>query len=169
MLNGALTIGTLDGANVEIQEEVGPENAYIFGKTDAELIELRKAGYNPFTYYNKDPDIKHVIDAIRGSYFNRDEPGIFEDIARSLLEGGDYYCLLADFQSYIEAQKKVSTDFKDREGWVRKSILNTARSGKFSSDRTIGEYARDIWKIGPVQGRDPRIAAHDPEKLFGKA
>ncbi|MBE7439328.1 MAG: glycogen/starch/alpha-glucan phosphorylase [Spirochaetales bacterium] len=169
MLNGALTIGTLDGANIEIQEEAGAENAYIFGLTDEQVLERRRSGYNPFDIYRSNADIRHVLDAVRGSYFNRDEPGIFEDIVRSLLEGGDYYLVLADFQAYLEAQKKVQNDFKHQESWLKKSILNCARSGKFSSDRTIGEYARDIWKIDSVAQRAPRVSAHTEERLFGSA
>ena len=148
-LNGALTIGTLDGANVEIRDEVGEENVYIFGKTVEEIKALKEGDYNPWDYYNENPKIKRVLDALNGDTFSPDEPGLFEPIYYSLLSGGDYFCLLADFESYIKRQNDIRNDFTDQEDWNRKAILNVARGGKFSSDRTIKEYATDIWSAMP--------------------
>lgn len=159
MLNGALTVGTLDGANVEILEEAGPENVYIFGMTSQEVAATQKNGYNPVRIYEENENIRHVLDAIRGNYFNRKEPGIFQEIFHALVYGGDDYLLLADFDAYRDIQERIARDFRDENTWTRKSIINTARSGKFSSDRTIREYAEDIWKIEPVVLRPPRIRA----------
>lgn len=159
MLNGALTVGTLDGANVEIMEEAGEENIYIFGHTVEQIAELHRNGYDSMVYYRENSTIRHVIDAVRGNYFNRDEPDIFHELVNVLLEGNDYYLLFADFDMYRDVQKRISADFRDVAGWTRKSILNTARSGKFSSDRTILEYARDIWDVRAVEQRPPRVAA----------
>jgi starch phosphorylase len=148
-LNGALTIGTLDGANIEIKEEVGDENIFIFGKTDEEIKQL-KGRYNPINWYNKDPQLKRVIDLIAEGYFSRNEPGLFKPIIDSLLFQGDNFFVLADFNSYIESQKIVSEAYLDYETWTKKSIINVANMGRFSSDRTIEEYARDIWKLKKV-------------------
>ena len=147
-LNGALTIGTLDGANVEIREEVGQENIFIFGMT-AEEAHARRASYNPRAVYDSDPEIRRAIKMIEQNYFSMVEPNIFRPITRALLDEGDKYMLLADLRPYIEAQDKVDQTFRDQQVWNRKAILNVARAGKFSSDRTIREYARDIWKIEP--------------------
>lgn len=148
-LNGALTLGTLDGANVEIRDEVGEENIYIFGKTVDEIRALKEGDYNPWEYYNENPKIKRVLDALNSDIFSPDEPGLFEPIYYSLLSGGDYFCLLADLESYIARQKNVRFDFVDTAEWNRKAILNVARGAKFSSDRTIKEYATDVWKALP--------------------
>jgi len=149
-LNGALTIGTMDGANIEIREEVGEENIFIFGLLADEVVKLKSSGYNPRTYYESNPMLKRVIDMIATNYFNKSEPGIFKSIVDSLL-GTDYYCLLADYQPYIDAQDEVSKLYLDVEEWTRKTILNVARVGKFSSDRSIKEYAEKIWKVEPVK------------------
>jgi len=149
-LNGALTIGTMDGANIEIREEVGEENIFIFGLLADEVVKLKSSGYNPRTYYESNPMLKRVIDMIAMNYFNKSEPGIFKSIVDSLL-GTDYYCLLADYQPYIDAQDEVSKLYLDVEEWTRKTILNVARVGKFSSDRSIKEYAEKIWKVEPVK------------------
>lgn len=149
-LNGALTIGTLDGANVEIREEVGPENIFIFGLTAEEVAETGRKGYNPWDYYHQDPELKRVLDMINEGYFSPDEPGRFRPITDSLLRFGDTYRLLADFRSYLDTQEQVAKLYNDPEEWTRKSILNVARMGKFSSDRTITEYAEEIWKAHPV-------------------
>jgi glycogen phosphorylase len=148
MLNGALTIGTLDGANVEILEEVGEENIFIFG-LKAEEVDARRATYHPRDIYNQDQEIHHALDLIERNFFSMMEPGIFEPLLRSLLDNGDDYLLLADLRGYIETQDRVDAAYKDRESWTRKAILNVARSGKFSSDRTIQEYVTDIWHVAP--------------------
>ena len=149
-LNGALTIGTMDGANIEIREEVGEENIFIFGLLADEVVKLKSSGYNPRTFYESNPALKKVIDMIASDYFNKNEPGIFKSIIDGLL-GTDYYCLLADYQAYIDAQDEVSKLYLNTEEWTRKTILNVARVGKFSSDRSIKEYAEKIWKVGPVK------------------
>jgi starch phosphorylase len=149
-LNGALTIGTLDGANVEIREAVGAENFFLFGLTVPEVRELKRAGYNPWDYYRANPDLKAVIDAIAGGTFSPDEPRLFQPVIDSLLNGGDTYLLLADFAAYVAAQERVSAAWVDYERWTRMAILNVARSGRFSSDRTIRQYAEEIWDVGPI-------------------
>ena len=149
-LNGALTIGTMDGANIEIREEVGDDNIFIFGLLADEVVKLKQSGYNPREYYDKNAELKKVIDMIDANFFNKNEPGIFKPIVNSLL-GDDYYCLLADYESYIETQEKVSELYKNVKEWTKKSIYNVARIGKFSSDRSIREYSEKIWKVKPVR------------------
>lgn len=149
-LNGAITIGTMDGANVEIREEVGEENIFIFGLHADEVLNLKNKGYYPREYYEKNPELKRVIDMLAADYFNKKEPGIFKPIVDSLLNS-DYYCLFADYRSYIETQQKVNELYLDLDGWTRKSILNVARIGKFSSDRSVEEYAKYIWKVKPIK------------------
>ena len=147
MLNGAITIGTLDGANVEIAEQVGRDNIFIFGMT-AEEVAARRPEYNSEEVAAADPEIRLAIDRIRQNVFSLMEPGLFAPILKSLLDYGDHYMLLADLRPYIDAQDKVSRLYtKDPDGWTRRAILNVARSGYFSSDRTIAEYARDIWHV----------------------
>jgi starch phosphorylase len=146
-LNGALTIGTLDGANVEIMEEVGEDNIFIFGMTAPE-VDKHRPGYNPRAIYDSDEEIRCAVDLIDRDFFNLLEPGIFRTLTQALLRD-DHYMLLADFRSYIESQDRVDAAYKDRSGWIRKAILNVARAGKFSSDRTIREYASDIWHVDP--------------------
>lgn len=148
-LNGALTIGTMDGANVEMAEEIGEEHMFIFGLKTHEVAELRPR-YNPWDYYNANQELKRVLDMIRDNAFSHYEPGIFQPIWNSLMEQGDRYLLLADYESYIQAQDRVNALWKNPTEWTKKSILNTARSGKFSSDRTIRQYADEIWKVKPV-------------------
>lgn len=149
-LNGAVTIGTLDGANVEIQEEVGEENIFIFGLTVEQVEALWASGYSSMDYYWADEELRAVIDWLSSDYFSG-ERGTFDGIRSSLLEGGDPFLVLADYAAYVQAQTEVDQAFRDKERWARMAILNTARSGKFSSDRTIAEYARDIWKLSPVR------------------
>lgn len=149
-LNGALTIGTMDGANVEIREEVGDENIFIFGLLADEVVKLKANNYNPREYYEKNKNLKQVVDMIATNYFNPKEPGIFDDMIRGLMNV-DYYCLFADYQSYIDAQDKVSELYLDQKKWTQKSIYNVARVGKFSSDRSVKEYAQNIWKVKPVK------------------
>jgi starch phosphorylase len=149
-LNGALTIGTLDGANVEIREEVGEENIFIFGKTVEEIEELRSNGYEPYSIYEKDEELKAVIDWLDSDFFSPNEGNVLSDLSKSLLEWGDPYFVLADYRAYIETQEKVDKAFGDKSQWAQMVINNVAGSGKFSSDRTIAEYAEDIWKLEKV-------------------
>jgi starch phosphorylase len=150
-MNGALTIGTLDGANIEIAEEVGRENIYIFGLTAEQVQEHRKKGtYQPTELYKTNSQIRRVMDALLGDRFCAREPGAFRSLADSLLQQGDYYFHLADFESYAATQQQATTDYTKPAEWQRKAILNVARMGKFSSDRTVTEYAKEIWKIKPV-------------------
>lgn len=150
-LNGALTIGTLDGANVEIQEEVGEENIFIFGKTVEEVEATREQGYNPYDYYNSNWELKSVIDWLQSDYFTPGEHDAFALLTESLLGRGDPYLVLADYAEYIRAQEEVDKAFRDKKRWARMAIMNTARVGKFSSDRTISQYAEQIWKLKPVK------------------
>ncbi|HJV34761.1 MAG TPA: glycogen/starch/alpha-glucan phosphorylase [Geomonas sp.] len=149
-LNGALTIGTLDGANIEIMEEVGKENIFIFGLTAAEVAELKERGYNPREYYNGNTELKRVIDMIATGFFSPGTPDLFTPLTDSLLNHGDHYMLLADYASYVSCQERVGELFRQKDEWARKAILNAAGMGKFSSDRTIKEYAEEIWGIKPV-------------------
>ncbi|MCR9199928.1 MAG: glycogen/starch/alpha-glucan phosphorylase [Planctomycetaceae bacterium] len=151
-LNGALTIGTLDGANIEIREEVGDDNIFIFGLNADEVAQKRREGYEPGSYYHNVPQIRRVLDALRTSRFCPQEPGLFGWIADSLIQH-DEYLLLADFESYVAAQEQVSQAYTNQETWNRMAIHNTARVGKFSSDRTIREYASDIWQIRSAVSR----------------
>jgi starch phosphorylase len=149
-MNGALTIGTLDGANVEIREEVGAENFFLFGLTVEQVAALRKRGYDPWEYYRNDRRLKAVIDAVSSGLFSPGEPALFRPVVESLLNGGDPYLVLADFAAYCAAQDEVDKAYRDPERWTRMAILNVARTGKFSSDRTIREYAEEIWRVRPV-------------------
>ncbi|CAF0977200.1 unnamed protein product [Rotaria magnacalcarata] len=150
MLNGALTICTLDGANVEMAEEVGNKNIFIFGMTVEEVEKRKQEGYNARHFYEKNPELKQALDQIQDGFFSPENPELFHDVVNSLLGNhGDHYMLLADYDSYIESQDKVTELFKDPITWTKKCILNIAASGKFSSDRTIAEYARDIWGVTP--------------------
>jgi len=149
-LNGALTVGTLDGANVETRECVGPENFFLFGLDADEAIALEEGGYNPIDRYNGDAELKSVIDAIASGEFSADEPARFRPLVDSLLHH-DEYLLLADFRSYVECSERAAAAFGDRERWTWMSILNTARCGFFSSDRTIRQYCREIWRVEPVR------------------
>lgn len=150
MLNGALTLGTLDGANVEICEEVGEENIFIFGLKSHEVDQLRPT-YNAMSYYAADPEIRNAVDMISNNVFSLLTPGIFDPIIQSLLDFNDHYMLLADLRDYIDTQSEIDLLYRDQNSWDRKALLNVARAGKFSSDRTIAEYARDIWHIEPFE------------------
>lgn len=145
-LNGALTIGTLDGANVEIKEEVGDENIFIFGNDVDEVERLRLEGYNPWDYYNKHDELKTALDQIKNGFFNEDKD-LFKPIFDSLLHKGDYFLVLADYDAYVKKQAEVDELYKDQKAWNRMALLNTARVGKFSSDRTIRDYAEEIWDV----------------------
>lgn len=149
-LNGALTIGTLDGANVEILEEVGDENIFIFGETVEGINNLKANGYNPHAYYEKDPELKAVLDWLSSDYFSPQEGNLLEDLPKSLLEWGDPFCVLADYRAYLDAQEKADQAFQNPRYWAQMAIRNVAGSGKFSSDRTISEYADDIWKLKAI-------------------
>lgn len=148
-LNGALTIGTLDGANVEIKEEVGDENIFIFGNTVDDVDALRRQGYNPWKHYEENEDLKKALDQIRDGFFNEDK-SLYDPIIEAILHKGDYFLVLSDFKAYVETQNKVDDLFNNQDEWFRKALLNSVRIGKFSSDRTITEYAEDIWgmKVG---------------------
>jgi len=148
-LNGALTIGTLDGANIEIREEVGPENFFLFGLTAAQVQEMQRRGYRPRDFYEQNAELKRVLDLIWSGFFEPDHPDLFRPLVQSLLDQ-DTYMLLADFQSYVECQQKVGEAFLDQERWTTMAIRNVAKMGRFSSDRTIREYAAEIWRAQPV-------------------
>ena len=149
-LNGALTIGTLDGANVEIMEEVGKDNIFIFGLDSDGVARKREEGYDPQEFYYGNHELKRLINQLQQGFFSPREPDLFKPIVDALLYQGDQYMLLADYAPYVECQERVSRAFLDKDEWARMSILNTARMGKFSTDRTIFEYAHDIWGIKPV-------------------
>jgi starch phosphorylase len=147
-LNGALTIGALDGANVTIREEVGADNIYIFGLTVDDVDRLHRDGYDPRAWYQTDAAIARVLDAIRDGRVSPREPDLFRPLVQHVLDEGDEYMLLADFKSYAEA--RALEDFATPAVWARKAILNTARGGSYSSDRTVAEYAREIWQLGAL-------------------
>jgi starch phosphorylase len=149
-LNGALTIGTLDGANIEILEAVGRGNIFIFGLNSQEVVDLRAAGYDPGRYYREDPELRQVLDMIASGFFSPGNPDLFLPITDALLKRGDYYMLLADYRSYISAQEEVGRLFRDQDEWARRSILNTASMGRFSSDRAVLQYAENIWNVRPI-------------------
>jgi starch phosphorylase len=151
-MNGALTIGTLDGANVEIREEVGAENFFLFGLTAAQVAATWRpgSGYDPMALYRGNQQLRAVIDLIAEGHFSRGDRELFRPLVDSLL-GRDNYRLMGDFASYVEAQAQVSAVYADRERWTRMSILNVARMGKFSSDRSIRDYCRDIWRVQPTK------------------
>jgi glycogen phosphorylase len=148
MLNGALTIGTRDGATIEIAEEAGEDNVVLFGLTAKQVLDNR-GWYSPWWHYQNEPEAKAALDLIRADHFNGDEAGIFQPIWDTLLTEGDYYMHLADLSAYAAAQARVDAIYRDPEDWARKAIVNVARSGKFSSDRTIAEYAAEIWDASP--------------------
>jgi starch phosphorylase len=152
-MNGALTIGTLDGANVEIRDAVGHENFFLFGLT-AEEVERRKTeGYAPRSIYESNSELREAIDLIGSGFFSDGDRGLFHPLVESLL-ARDEYMLLADYQSYVDCQQRVSESYSDQTSWTRMSVLNTARVGRFSSDRSIREYCRDIWKVRPIAPRE---------------
>jgi starch phosphorylase len=148
-MNGALTIGTLDGANIELREEIGAENFFLFGLSAQEVQSMKTQGYRPMDWYSGNARLKEAVDLIRSGYFSRGDADLFRPLMDNLMYY-DPYMLFADFASYLECQEKVSEVYADTERWTRMSILSTARSGKFSSDRTIREYCADIWRVRPV-------------------
>jgi starch phosphorylase len=145
-LNGALTIGTLDGANIEIAEAVGPENIFIFGLTAEEVARHKREGYDPHYFVDASPRLRRVLDFVASDLLSPDEPGLFRPLVDSLLNQ-DPYMLLADFDAYVAAQAEVDAAYRDADRWTRMAILNVARSGYFSSDRSVEEYAERIWKL----------------------
>ena len=161
-LNGALTIGTLDGANVEIMEEVGEDNIFIFGLTTPQVAEAKANGYNPRDYYNANAELKQVLDMIGSGFFSVEEPNRYQPIVDNLLNNGDHYLLLADYASYIAKQDEVGKLYQDQEEWSRRAVLNVARMAKFSSDRTIAEYASQIWNVQSMNAKAAKPA--EPKK-----
>lgn len=148
-LNGALTVGTLDGANIEMRDQIGSENLFLFGMTVDQVIAQKQSGYDPRGFYHRNEELKRCIDSIAGGMFSRGDTALFQPIVDSLLNR-DEFMLLADYAAYLECQSQIDLDFRDEQVWARKSILNTARSGYFSSDRAIQEYCDDIWQVRPV-------------------
>ena len=149
MMNGALTIGTLDGANVEMREEAGPENFFLFGLTADDVHRLYSQGYRPRDYIENNEELADVLRLISDGEFSHGDSGVFAPLVSNLSDH-DHFLVLADYADYIRSQHEVSTTWRDVPAWTRMSILNTARSGKFSSDRAIAEYCADIWDIAPV-------------------
>jgi starch phosphorylase len=147
-LNGALTIGTLDGANVEIRQEVGAENFFLFGLTAAEVADVKARGHRPRAYYEENEGLREVIDFIGSGALGNDGGELFRPIVQNLLDH-DPFLLLADYQAYIDAQDRVSALWRNPQAWTRQSILNTARVGKFSSDRSIRDYCERVWRVQP--------------------
>jgi starch phosphorylase len=148
MMNGALTIGTRDGATIEMAEEAGEENFFLFGLT-AEQVAGSRDWYNARWHYEQEPETRAALDLILSNYFSRNEPGVFAALEHTLLTGGDHYMHLADLTSYLNADRELCDLYADAKGWAQKAILNVAGSGKFSSDRTIAEYAAGIWNVKP--------------------
>lgn len=161
-LNGALTIGTLDGANVEMLEEIGAENMFIFGRKSEEIIKLKQDGFNPNDYIEKNPLFKEVVELIANGHFNLEEPTAFEPLM-NMLRNEDPYCITPDFADYVECQQRVSALYLDQKAWTQKSVLNSIRVGKFSSDRAVLEYAEEIWNIKPL--KVPEIQYDKPDPL----
>jgi glycogen phosphorylase len=150
MMNGAITIGTLDGANIEIREKAGAENFFLFGM-DASEVEKCRPSYDPNAIIANDPDIQRVMDLVEGGHFNQSEPGIFNLLTSGLRSPHDQWLSIGDFRSFIDAQALAGQVYANQVKWNRMSILNTANSGWFSSDRTIQQYADEIWKVKPLQ------------------
>uniref|UniRef100_A0A3B1IYA7 Alpha-1,4 glucan phosphorylase n=2 Tax=Astyanax mexicanus TaxID=7994 RepID=A0A3B1IYA7_ASTMX len=154
MLNGALTIGTMDGANVEMAEEAGEENLFIFGMRVEDVEAMDRKGYNAQEYYDRLPELRQVMDQIRTGFFSPAEPEMFKDIVNMLMNH-DRFKVFADYEAYISCQEKVNNLYKNPKDWTKKVIRNIAASGKFSSDRTISEYAREIWGVEPSAVKIP--------------
>jgi starch phosphorylase len=148
MLNGALTVGTRDGATIEMAREAGEENMFLFGLT-ADQVAASRTWYNPWWHYEHEAETRDALDLIFSDHFSRDEPGVFNPIRDALLSRGDYYRHLADLTSYADAQTRVGSLYENSAAWAEKAILNVACSGRFSSDRTIAEYASEIWHTKP--------------------
>jgi len=146
MMNGALTIGTRDGATIEMAEEGGEENFFLFGLT-ADQVASSRGWYSPHWHYDNEPETRVALDLIFSNHFSRNDPDIFEPLRETLLTGGDHYMHLADLKAYLEADQRLCETYDHPNAWARKAILNIASSGKFSSDRTIAEYASEIWRV----------------------
>jgi len=153
-INGGLTIGTLDGANVEMREEMGDENIFIFGLTVDEVEAVRRKGYKPREFYEKNAELHQCLDSIASGYFSPENPSLFRELVSNLLDH-DTYMLLADYEAYIKCQEKVSALYADQDAWSRMCLMNIAAGGKFSSDRTISEYASDIWGVPTTRDKLP--------------
>jgi starch phosphorylase len=151
-MNGALTIGTMDGANVEIRQEVGADNFFLFGLSTDAVIEMHERGYRPRSFYERDSELREVLDLVRSGFFSRGDGELFKPLIDGLLNH-DPFSVLADFRSYVDCQLIVDKAYANKMQWTRMSILNSARSSLFSSDRTIREYCRDIWRASPVPVR----------------
>jgi starch phosphorylase len=153
MMNGAITIGTLDGANIEIRQEVGDDNFFLFGLTEDEVV-AERAGYNPRKIIANDADLKRVVDLIESGHFNEDEPNRFNNVINAFVSNSDPWMTIADFRSFVDAQHQAGLAYQDKDRWAKMSILNAASSGMFSTDRTMEEYNDDIWhldKIDPTE------------------
>jgi starch phosphorylase len=148
MMNGALTVGTRDGATIEMAEATGEENFFLFGLT-VEQVQASRGWYNPRWHYDNEPETRRALDLIRSGVFDQGTPGVFGPICDALLTHGDYYMHLADLSAYVTTQEQVARLYGQPDAWARRAIVNVAHSGKFSSDRTIQEYARDIWGAEP--------------------
>ncbi len=148
-MNGALTIGTLDGANIEIREEVGADNFFLFGLTAEEVVDLKAGGYNPRDYYDADAELGHVLDLIGSGIFSRGDTSLYAPLVEALLQW-DEYLLMADYRAYIDCQDRAGALYRDQEQWTHAAILNAARMGKFSSDRSIRDYCERIWHAQSV-------------------
>ena len=158
-LNGALTIGTPDGANVEIAEQVGEENVFLFGPDVEQMRQRRVAGYDPVAVYDGDRELRAVVDLLASGDLTPERRDLFAPIVESLLQRGDPFMVLAVYAEYVKTQERVDTAWRDPVSWTRKSILNCARMGRFSSDRTVSEYARDIWRVSPLQAAAAEVKA----------
>jgi len=162
MMNGALTIGTMDGANVEMCEEMGRENMFVFGMVEDEVEALRQSGYNAWDYYNKLPELKQVIDQISSGFFSSGDPDVFKDVINVLMNH-DRFFALADYEAYIKCQDEVNAVYSNPAEWAKMCLMNIASGGKFSSDRTIAEYATDLWGVKPNWDKLPE--PHEPREL----
>jgi starch phosphorylase len=149
MINGALTIGTLDGANVEMRDEAGAENFFLFGLTESEVEKVKADGYRPESYIDANDELRAVLDLIAGGTFSHGDTDVFRPLVDNL-RYDDPFLVCADYASYVNCQDQVSAAWQEKDSWTKMSILNTARSGKFSSDRAIAEYCDDIWKVWPL-------------------
>jgi glycogen phosphorylase len=150
-LNGALTVGTLDGANIEIRDAVGAENFFAFGLTTTEVAKLRAGGYDPMAFVRQNAELQQVLDMIGGGFFSQSNRNLFQPIIHSLTAAGDHYCVMADFGSYLDIQTEIDALYANQAEWTRRAILNVARTGLFSSDRAVRDYSRDIWGTKPVR------------------
>jgi starch phosphorylase len=149
MMNGAMTIGTLDGANIEIREEAGEDNFFLFGLTEDEVAKARQ-GYNPRQIIENDMDLRRVLDLLESAHFNQFEPGCFDNVIAAFTSPNDPWMTIADFRSYIDAQQRAAEAYQDKDRWLAMSIINSANSGKFSTDRTMEEYNQEIWKLEKI-------------------